>query len=261
MLSKRKNVSVIGAGVSPSANITLQSIEIIKKSECIVYFSDPQLVKMFDDMKVKQYISLDDLYFHGAVDDDAYQAILSRILSLLSTYNNVVFIQQGNPRFGVSLIDMLEEASISHGFNLDVFPAVSSFDSMIIDVKRDPLEHGTVIVDANRLLLFSYKMEPSHDYYIYHICSVGTKKTNIDNASEDNKLELLQQKLTEIYPKNHQCSIIQTSGVGRNNAIIRNIEVSSLVNNIIDISFGTSLFIPCIGRPEVHEDILSMFDL
>lgn len=259
VFAQSKRVHLIGAGVSPDLHFTRLGMTQIAEADCVVYYSDPSLETVFDEAGVKNRVTLDDLYPHGGVDDESYQAVLDRIISLLGTHGYVVFVQQGNPRLGVTLADMLQEASNAEGFDFDVFPGISSLDTLIIDTNRDPLEYGSVIIDANRLILFSHRICPEFDYYIYHICSVGTRKTNIDDPSADNAIGLLQEHLLSAYPPEHLCKIIESEGAGVGSAsIVVEVAIQDLPSALDEVTFGTTLFIPSVGRPPVNQTVLDL---
>ncbi|MES2057482.1 MAG: SAM-dependent methyltransferase [Pseudomonadota bacterium] len=259
MTFQSKCVHLIGAGVSPDLHFTRQGMKQIAEADCVAYYSDPSLDKVFDEAGVRNRVTLDDLYPHGGIDDESYEAVLKRIVGLLPENNYVVFVQQGNPRLGVTLADMLKDASEVEGFDFDVFPGISSLDTLMIDADRDPLEYGSVIIDANRLLLFSHRICPEFDYYIYHICSVGTRKTNIDDSSADNAIGLLQQHLLAAYPAEHRCKIIESNGAGIDSASVAvEVAIGNLPSALGEVTFGTTLFIPSIGRPPVNEVVLDL---
>ncbi|KAK0351917.1 SAM-dependent methyltransferase [Sphingobium yanoikuyae] len=258
-IAQSKRVHLIGAGVSPDLHFTRLGMRQIAQADCVVYYADPSLETVFDEAAVKNRVTLDDLYPHGGVDDDSYQAVLDRIVGLLEEHDYVVFVQQGNPRLGVTLADMLQEASVEKGFDFDVFPGISSLDTLIIDTDRDPLEYGSVVIDANRLILFSHKICPEFDYYVYHICSVGTRKTNIDDPSADNAIGLLQEHLLGAYPPEHRCKIIESNGAGVGSAsIVVEVAIQDLPSALDDVTFGTTLFIPSVGRPPVNQAVLDL---
>ena len=48
-----------------------------------------------------------------------------------------------------------------HLNEIEIIDGISSFDVMMTYLGIDPLEQGTVLLDANRLLLFQYGLEPT----------------------------------------------------------------------------------------------------
>lgn len=154
----------------------------------------------------------------------------------------------GNPRLGVSWIDDLEKSKHDGLIQLRIVDGISSFDTMITDLGRDPLEKGTVIIDANRLLLYQLKLEPRMDYFIYHVCSVGTTKTNYSNPSLDNRIDLLKNCLLKSFPPNHEAILVQSGMVPGKGKILTTCSINELENITSKITFSSSLFIPGLQR-------------
>ena len=256
--SNDRRVCLVGVGIQPKLHISRQAIDAIVGSSFIVHFSDPQLTEILDDLRVGQREELDDLYIDGATDDDNYGSILRRIVELVEMHGSVAFVSQGNPRLGVSLVDMLDAASVENSFTLEVLPGISSFETLIIDAECDPLERGSVLVDANRWLLYRHKPNVEMDYFIYHVCSVATRSTNYSDASIGNHIHLLQASLLESYPADHPCKLIQSSGAGVGSAEVREVTVGSLVDSLCHITFATTLYVPSSTAPELDESVLRL---
>jgi len=52
---------------------------------------------------------------------------------------------------------------------LHVEPGVSNFTTTANNLGIDPLERGTLVVDANRLLLFEQLPDPAFNTFVYHV--------------------------------------------------------------------------------------------
>jgi uncharacterized protein YabN with tetrapyrrole methylase and pyrophosphatase domain len=59
-------------------------------------------------------------------------------------------------------------------FALHVEPGISRLTVMVNDLGIDPLERGTLVVDAGRLLLFEQIPDPAFDTFIHHVCAADT---------------------------------------------------------------------------------------
>lgn len=249
---------MVGVGVMPQLHITKQAMAVISKVEHVLYFVDPQLEEIFTECNVGSKESIDYLYVDGAVDDDNYGSILKYIMDSLKQYNSIAFVCQGNPRLGVSLVDMLWAIQESEGFDLELIAGVSSFETLIIDVRCDPLERGVVMMDANRWLLFNHVPNIELDYFIYHICSIATKGTNYSDPSIDNRLDLLQASLLQAYPPDHKCKIVQSSGAGTGSEVIFEVAMANLQEAMPEIGFATTLFIPAAREASLEPGILNI---
>ncbi|MED4935970.1 MULTISPECIES: SAM-dependent methyltransferase [Heyndrickxia] len=242
------HITIIGAGVRGRKQLTLESIKIIRESSYVLYF--PIEDKLHDwltnSIGVKNAESLSDLYKNGAQDLENYKRIVSKIIEVSSKFKDVAVLVPGHPYIGVSWIKSLNKMAMENLIHLNVIEGISSFDTMISDLKIDPLDHGATIIDANRLLLFQLKIEPKIDLYIYHICSVGNSRTDYEDLSKNNHLEKLQKYLIQFYPLNHNVVLIGCNS-NSNKSLIKSCKLNELNNLHSYISVATSLFVPGLG--------------
>jgi len=119
---------------------------------------------------------------------------------------------------------------------------------MINDLKVDPLDHGSTIIDANRLLLYKLKIEPKIDLFIYHICSVGNSRTDYNELSKNNHLSSLQNYLSEFYSDNHKIVLI-SSNKKSSHSLIKTYKLKDLIKLGDDITVAKpTLFYQGVGH-------------
>jgi uncharacterized protein YabN with tetrapyrrole methylase and pyrophosphatase domain len=237
-----KKLNIVGSGMNMKDDFTLGALEAIKKSDISYYVDsfDPELVENYN-VSSKKIFDLNDLYVDGDIDMNNYQRIFKHVINSFKSHNIITFIVGGHPRVGVSLTDMFEEYE-SNEISIEVFNGISSFNGMFNDLKTDPLETGSVILDVNRLLLFEHEINPYIDLYLYHICSVGNSRTNFEDHTINNKIFFLESYLKKFYDKEHIVKIISCSNQGRK-AEINELKLSELGNRVDLAHFGTSLYI------------------
>lgn len=247
-----KRLRVIGTGIKGINHLTMESISHFQTcKKTLLYFPQQELIAYFRENNLFNE-DITYLYKHGGVDKNNYEEIVNRVLSEVADYHDVSFCLPGHPGFGVSLLKTLKTRCKEQAINLSVSIGVSSFDTMVDDLSLDPIEHGSVIVDANLLVLLDYNMETRLNHFIYHICSVGTTRTHINNPQQDNKLIFLQQKLLKHYPENHLVKMISSAEYGRPVATIKECSIGKLEELLPQITFSSSLIVPYI-KPEAHQ--------
>ncbi|GIM46493.1 hypothetical protein DNHGIG_20420 [Collibacillus ludicampi] len=248
--NKSKNnipkVYVVGAGVRGRKHLTLEAISYLRKASLVLFFPFESISSewLVDGLGVSMVESLAPLYQDGAVDAENYKRIINRIISAAQEFGSVAVLVPGHPRVGVSWVRELERRELEGQIQILVVDGISSFDTMITDLGLDPLENGAVVVDANRLLLYRLQLDPRLDYYIYHICSVGTSRTNYSNPALDNKLHYLKQWLLQSFPSNHEVMLIQSSTIQGKSSVLATCPLQELENISSLITFATSLFLP-----------------
>ncbi|TDR79723.1 SAM-dependent methyltransferase [Paludibacterium purpuratum] len=204
-------VKIIGSGMLGACQITQEGIDAIKSSSQVFWLGKIDgLEALLESINVKAK-DLSSLYFNNAIDKDNYTRILNALLVGSGAESTISLIISGHPRVGVTIVQQLQQISDSGRLDLKCMPGISSFDGMINDLALDPLEEGSCIVDANRLILYNYKMEASINYFIYHVCSIGNSKTNFIEPTENNNIAFLKNKLLEHYDKDHTVYLVSTS--------------------------------------------------
>lgn len=237
---------IIGLGINNVSHLTLEGVEQLKRAKKILFLSsDPNgLTCLLHQFNIDSIEDLQSLYKDLEQDENNYRNIESKILQDCVDFNDVALLLPGHPQVGVTIVQRLQDRGKQSELNIVMTPGISSFDSMATDLKRDPLEYGSVIVDANRLLLFEYQMEPAIDCYIYHVCSVATSRISMRNPALGNQLNLLQQHLLRFYTPESRVVLICSSI--KENIPTQMIDgtVSRLCDLLPHIHFGTTLFIP-----------------
>jgi uncharacterized protein YabN with tetrapyrrole methylase and pyrophosphatase domain len=192
--------------------------------------------------------SVEDLtpyYVDGDVDNRNYERIVGRVVEAAHEHGDVALLMAGHPRVGVTLVSLLERRAAEGEILVTVLEGVSSFDAMLNELRRDPLEHGAVLIDANRLLYYDYELDPGLDHFVYHVCSVGTTRTHQTEPAKENRLDLLQRQLQRSFGDDHPVVLMEVAGHG---SYTREGTVGRLTELLPFVGFGTTLFVPGRAR-------------
>lgn len=243
--AERATLWLVGLGMEGTGGLSRKTLDVLGRAGQVLGFRSNLAVDLGD-----RFVDLSDLYTDGQRDEQNYSAIIDCVTSSISAgVIDVCLVLPGHPVFGVSLARRLARKSAADGFRLEVLPACSSFDLIVAHTTHDPLERGTVLVDANRLLLFDFRIDPSLDCYIFHASSVASPVVNRRDPKLSNRIELLQDKLEAIYGRDKALSMCR---VNVDALSMTNIPLSALASHVHEVSFNTTLFIlgnnPSIDR-------------
>lgn len=239
-------LSLIGRGVRPWEHLTLAGVRALKDADVVLGIEPDQgawhaLSKEFSLPPIR---SLDFLYRDGMSDEANYKAFHKFILDVCECYDHVALVVAGHPRLGVTIAQWLSHNKLPSHIELDVIEGISSFDTMFNDLARDPLEKGTAVLDANRLLLFKYSLETTLDTFIYHVSAVGNVRTDYLACSERNQLQLLVEHLQRFYPKTKRIILCKAANITGGASEYIEITIDTLIDHALLIDPGTTLFIP-----------------
>ncbi|MGE7926850.1 SAM-dependent methyltransferase [Lysinibacillus xylanilyticus] len=257
-------INILGLGVRGKKQLTLESLSIMRNSDMILYF--PMEVNFESWLKesvcIKKAESLAPLYIEGAIDIENYKRIVNRIIEVSESQKNIAILVPGHPYLGVTWVKMLKRVAIEKNINVNFHEGISSFDTMMNDLQVDPLDRGAVILDANRLLLYSLNIEPRMDLFIYHVCSVGNSNTDYDHVKENNNLNVLQKYLMKFYTEDHKVVLIGSNSK-LSNSLTKEVKLKDL--DLLDdyITVATSLYIPGVEteKKDINNEFYNLFKI
>lgn len=256
----RSRLRIVGAGIKGIRQLTLEGIEALRSAASILHLAvDSEAFEgELRALGIGGSVALNDLYHDGALDEENYDRIVNRVLREVRCAEDVTLLLYGHPRLGVSLTRRLEEEAARHDVAVEVIAAPSSFDTMINDLCRDPLERGSILLDANRLLLLEFQLEPSFDLYIYHVSSIGCPRTNFLDPAGSNRIDLLQAYLLKFYPPEHEAILVSSSAHAGAAGSLERTSIGRLAGLGPSLQYGASLFIPGARPKRVNREFLSL---
>lgn len=253
-----KEIIIVGRGINPSRHLTIDGIRALKRANA-VFGIEPdqrswnQIVQEFQLPPIQQ---IGDLYRFGAMDLDNYQRFVSYIVEASLRYTTCAFLVGGHPLLGVTFVSLLKQ-HLPQNTTLTIIEGISSFDTMLVNLQLDPLEQGTVILDANRALLFEYHLETALNYFIYHISSVLNSHTDYNNPSPGNNIAMLKQYLTRFYSSDTIIYLCHSRSQDTlpDEQIPTTIEYLDRLQD--QVHYGTSLYIPAQTPTRLNKSVLN----
>ncbi|MHB1221973.1 MAG: SAM-dependent methyltransferase [Gammaproteobacteria bacterium] len=241
-----KTLRIIGSGMRGIHHLTQESIKNLMQAKKILWLGATEGLKEFIIQNNLNGEDITYFYENGALDSDNYLRIKNRVLEELDNLADVALVVLGHPRLGVSIVQEFQQDANSGSFNLNVLPGISSFDTMINDLNIDPIEEGTCLIDANRLILYNYQMDPCLNYLIYHVCSIGNSNTDYEEPNINNAVIFLKNKLMVHFPEEHEITLLSSDSSGVSEATSLKGTIKNIELLLKSVSFDSSLFIPGI---------------
>jgi uncharacterized protein YabN with tetrapyrrole methylase and pyrophosphatase domain len=254
-------ISVIGLGIKGADELTLRALRELKKTDKIFILSsdcDSSIQNTLLENGIKNAFFINFLYKNMEIDIFNYKAIFDFLSEQAFQNDSVAFLCTGHPRIGVSLVQMLEKEADKLKITLNIIEGISSFDTMINDLKIDPLERGSIIIDANRLLIYDIDIPNTLNIFIYHISSIGTQKINYSNHQSTNKSNFLKKKLLHHYNEDKRMVLVTSStNKFENNFVFQDFELKNLEETFSNSYFWSTLYIPSDNPKKINKEFLN----
>ncbi len=245
-------IYLVGIGTKGLEQVTLEGLKTLKRAEKILSFQvrPYDMLAFVDEHDLVDPEFIDDLYQDEALDNDNYARILSKVKNDAQDFSTVAVLIQGHPLLGVTISQRLKSMP---GVKVEAIAAPSSLDNLFIERWRDPLELGSLMIDANRLLLFNQTLNPEIDTYVYHVCSVGNSATDFTTPWRGNRLELLQTQLLKFWPTDHVIEFLHSPSDEKTKLTgalcVCTTTVGEMHTQVREVHFGMTLLVPGV-RPQ-----------
>ena len=229
---------IAGSGIQFLSQITLETQSLVVESDCVAYLVNDPAMKIWVQENSKKSFDLDEDYFIDGGRDAAYRSICNRVMNFLKDYKHVCFLVYGHPLLLSSVSYMLIDECESHKDKVTykLFPAISSLDMLLCDLKIDPGFRGIQCYEAKRLVDECIDLNKNTPLVIWQIGVVGV--TNIihgdyDCDMKENKVRReylcrLYSHLRIYYPKKQKVIFYQASIYSNKSPIIVELELSKL---------------------------------
>jgi uncharacterized protein YabN with tetrapyrrole methylase and pyrophosphatase domain len=236
-------IRVVGLGVQGIEQLTLAGLRQLREAEAVLHLVDPAVdVRELTDRPTE---SLHALHRAGARDHDPFGRLLARILERARADGDIAVLLPGDPRLGVTVVQQLQRLSEAGELALHVEPGISTFTTTVNNLGIDPLERGTLVVDANRLLLFQQLPNPSFNTFVYHVGGAD-------------RAELLQRLLLRAYDAEHPACLVEQGRAAAGTAAVAWGRVGSLAELLANVFFAGPLYLPAAVPRRVDRAVLAL---
>lgn len=252
-------LSIVGRGIRPLEHLTLAGVRALKSAD-VVFGIEPDVAAwaiLTEEFDLPGIERLDFLYKDGRTDKENYEAFFAFIQDLVGLYEHVALVVAGHPRLGVSIAQWLSSPAFTARVELEFIEGISSFDTMFNELGVDPLERGTAVLDANRLLLFKYELETAVDTFIYHPSSVGNSRTDYVDCTARNQVQHLMNYLLKFYSPEKTVVLCKAANFIGQASEYMPLKLAELVSHSRHIDMGSTLYIPADKPTAICQNFLS----
>jgi hypothetical protein len=251
-------ITCVGLGINVTEDLTRKATEALgDRSAVNLLLCDSGIQSALEAINIRGQ-NISHLYGNGDSDLGNYERILAEVMQQAENSERVNLAVPGHPEIGVTVTALLRKECAKRGIAFDLVPGISSFDRMICELGIDPIDRGTNLLDANRILLFKKSIDPTSSSFIYHVCSTGNSKAWYKDPNNGNRLELLQDYLVRTYGSKHPCTFIMCNTNSSRKSNLITTELGLLTNHRDHITFLTTLFVPAAKPTSVDRSFLRL---
>src|SRR5262249_52988552 len=144
------------------------------------------------------------------------------------------------------------------GLHVEVFPGVSSFDTLLVDLGTDIAPNGIQMYEATDLLLRRRPILTDVTCVIWQPTVVGDPTYNADAYTAEQFLPL-QDYLLGFYPAEPEVAIVTTRTFPLTRSVVQRLPLRKLAAELEQApSVGTLYIPPLVERPVEDADLLEV---
>jgi uncharacterized protein YabN with tetrapyrrole methylase and pyrophosphatase domain len=254
------DIYLLGTGIMSVWHLTRET-EACLRASSQVFLIDAGfgVERHISNLGPKVYNLLNE-YKEGTSRLDSYRAMAAKVVAAAMNNPPVSLAVYGHPTLFVYPSTLIRKAAHHLGLRVHTAAAVSSFDTMLIDLDIDPGKYGLQMFDANAVLIEHRKLDPEVPCLLLQVDAVESV-FHITGRSRPSRFKRLQEHLLQYYPPDHMVTNIRSSSFPIFEAEKHHFQLQHLGKEFAEKGLGGTLYLPPARDTELDVDLAhEMYD-
>lgn len=238
------HIDIVGFGIGGVPNITLRTNGIIVEADRVFTLVASTDLAAYLEAVGKSNVDLTDCYDFGRTAREVYDEIVERIIEQSKGYRQIAFVVDGNPQLYNTPVRRLHEAAARLNWEVVIHPAVSSLDTILIDLNLSISETGLQIFDCGRMLARRIPPHPRIGCLLLQLAACSVSTFIPVSAQTMATFDPLREWLLHYYPEPHQFIIIRTAIGASDRPKLIETTIAAFPDHAKEIDYYCSAYIP-----------------
>ena len=203
-------VYVCGTGVRVPGHLTVETMGILQGCSRIFGILTPHVRRLLPYPLCDRVENLYALYFSDEFDQWAAEQIVEQILDAASESSPVAYLAQGNPMLFDPIAHTLSYRGQERGITIDVRPAVSSIDTILVDLQLNAAP-GIQIYESSALITCGIQPRIDVPCLLVNPCSELETDFAAPSTRRPLTLRSLREYLRQFYPAEHEVVFVTSA--------------------------------------------------
>jgi uncharacterized protein YabN with tetrapyrrole methylase and pyrophosphatase domain len=249
---KRGSLTAVGTGIRSVGQLTVEAIAMMRTADKLLFCVGDPLAEGIVESLNENAESLFHYYGEGKPRAETYEQMVQRMLECVREGLNTCVALYGHPGiFAWPAHEAIRRAR-ADGYRARMLPAISAEDCLFADVGIDPAMTGSQSYEATDFMIHSRLIDTSSVVILWQIGVLGDwsfKSGPYDTSS----MPLLMERLSQLYPANHQAIVYEAAVYPGCSPVIRQIPLFSLP--WAGVTAMSTLCIPPARAPRLDPNI------
>lgn len=249
------DVGIVGTGIVGAHQLTRESEEVIRRSHRTFVIDSGYGVAEYLNTLCAEVTRLGSLYEPGRDRLLTYRKMAAEVLAAAAAAPPVCLAVYGHPWVYCYPTSLITTAAPLLNLRVSVFPGVSAFDTLLVDLGIDIGPNGVQMYEATDLLLRRRPIQSDVMCVIWQPTVVGDP-TYPRQPHTIEQFRPLQEYLERIYPVEHEVTLVTTRTHPLTRSTIRRFKLSDLATELVQAPPVATLYIAPVLERAIEDTAL-----
>jgi uncharacterized protein YabN with tetrapyrrole methylase and pyrophosphatase domain len=249
------DIAIVGTGIVGSHQLTREAEEVIRRCKRTFVIESGYGIPSYLETLCPEVTELGNLYEPGLDRLQTYRRMAAAVVSAAEKESPVCLATYGHPWIYCYPTTLITRAAPLLGLRVEVFPGVSSFDTLLVDIGVDIAHHGIQMYEATDVLLRRRPLQNDVACVIWQPTVVGDP-THHEGSYTADQFGTLQEYLLRFYPAEHEVMIVTTKTHPMTRSVLQRLRLGELSLELAKSPRVGTLYIPPVNARPVEDDEL-----
>jgi uncharacterized protein YabN with tetrapyrrole methylase and pyrophosphatase domain len=249
------DIGIIGTGIVGTHQLTREAEEVVRRCRRTFVIDSGYGIPEYLETLCPEVTELGVHYEPGKDRELTYRKMAADVVSAALTGSPVCLATYGHPWVYCQPTTLITRAAPLLGLHVEVFPGVSAFDTLLVDVGTDIALSGIQMYEATDLLLRRRPLQSDVTCVIWQPTVVGDPTYHAEPYGAD-QFAPLQAYLLRFYPAEHEAAIVTTKTFPLTRSTIHRLRLGDLAAELARAPKVGTLYIPPLAERPVEDDQL-----
>jgi Tetrapyrrole (Corrin/Porphyrin) Methylases len=251
------DIWIAGLGLETVAQVTREVEQALRASREVLYLDTGVATREYLRGLCPRITSLyEESYAEAGPRVSAYEHMAARVVDAALDHPPVTFAIHGHPLVAAHPPFLVLELARALDLQVEVLPGISAIDTILADLRLDPVVHGVQMYEATDLLLRRRPLQPDVPAILWQIGPLETA-LHSDRVSKPERFARFVGHLRQFYPARHEVVAIYCSPHPILPPAILRFALEDMGQHAHEIHAGFTLYVPPAGsRPIQDYDLL-----
>jgi uncharacterized protein YabN with tetrapyrrole methylase and pyrophosphatase domain len=250
------DIGIVGTGIVGTHQLTREAEQVIRRCRRVFVIDAGYGVAEYIATLCPEVEPLGGLYEPGKDRLAAYHRMAAKVVSAAVDRPPVCLATYGHPWVYCYPTTLITRAAPLLDLHVEVFPGISAFDTMLVDLRTDIASAGVQMYEATDLLLRRRPIQSDVTCVIWQPTIVGDP-TYPDQPCTVEQFKPLEEYLLRFYPDDHEVSLVTTKTFPLLRSVVSRLRLRDLAEALVRTPKVGTLYIPAVAeRPIVDTELL-----